>query len=167
MLVLFFFFFSSRRRHTRLQGDWSSDVCSSDLIELLHMVFLGELQHFFGTHLTSWDWKMKTGGTFYNSANRTGLVSKFLMEVINKTRVLILLLCLGNADVPVYDAPGSCNVCRGPKQRHSAGGSDLAGSRKSSHSGCDRGHPYWRRIQRARTAPQAEERFPHRRISEA
>src|SRR5205807_5137960 len=25
-------FFSSRRRHTRLQGDWSSDVCSSDLI---------------------------------------------------------------------------------------------------------------------------------------
>src|SRR5256885_10032308 len=22
---------SSRRRHTRLQGDWSSDVCSSDL----------------------------------------------------------------------------------------------------------------------------------------
>src|SRR3989454_8601538 len=30
MMVLFFFF-SSRRRHTRLQGDWSSDVCSSDL----------------------------------------------------------------------------------------------------------------------------------------
>src|SRR5256885_3609713 len=30
---LVFFFFSSRRRHTRLQGDWSSDVCSSDLID--------------------------------------------------------------------------------------------------------------------------------------
>src|SRR2546426_1813442 len=29
--MLCFFFFSSRRRHTRLQGDWSSDVCSSDL----------------------------------------------------------------------------------------------------------------------------------------
>src|SRR5205807_3695538 len=29
---IFFFFFSSRRRHTRLQGDWSSDVCSSDLL---------------------------------------------------------------------------------------------------------------------------------------
>src|SRR6266487_5768373 len=26
------FFFSSRRRHTRWTGDWSSDVCSSDLI---------------------------------------------------------------------------------------------------------------------------------------
>src|SRR5436189_6371062 len=44
MLVLWFFilwclmhichtfFFSSRRRHTRYIGDWSSDVCSSDLI---------------------------------------------------------------------------------------------------------------------------------------
>src|SRR5256885_10256406 len=29
--ITWFFFFSSRRRHTRLQGDWSSDVCSSDL----------------------------------------------------------------------------------------------------------------------------------------
>src|SRR2546426_6247211 len=36
---VFFFFFSSRRRHTRLQGDWSSDVCSSDL----HVVGSGTL----------------------------------------------------------------------------------------------------------------------------
>src|SRR5699024_11389376 len=28
-----FFFFSSRRRHTRSKRDWSSDVCSSDLVE--------------------------------------------------------------------------------------------------------------------------------------
>src|SRR6266487_5268564 len=27
-----YFFFSSRRRHTRWTGDWSSDVCSSDLV---------------------------------------------------------------------------------------------------------------------------------------
>src|SRR5437879_7137682 len=31
----FIFFFSSRRRHTRYIGDWSSDVCSSDLSPLL------------------------------------------------------------------------------------------------------------------------------------
>src|SRR3989454_2894434 len=31
ILLPLIFFFSSRRRHTRLQGDWSSDVCSSDL----------------------------------------------------------------------------------------------------------------------------------------
>src|SRR5207248_6701474 len=30
------FFFSSRRRHTRSYGDWSSDVCSSDLPIPLH-----------------------------------------------------------------------------------------------------------------------------------
>src|SRR5256885_11587741 len=29
--LLVIIFFSSRRRHTRLQGDWSSDVCASDL----------------------------------------------------------------------------------------------------------------------------------------
>src|SRR5690606_39485422 len=29
-----FFFFSSRRRHTSFSRDWSSDVCSSDLLEL-------------------------------------------------------------------------------------------------------------------------------------
>src|SRR5256885_3581942 len=34
--VFFFylFFFSSRGGHTILQGDWSSDVCSSDLVDL-------------------------------------------------------------------------------------------------------------------------------------
>src|SRR5438093_2749523 len=31
-MLFFFFFFSSRRRHTRLVSDWSSDVCSSDLL---------------------------------------------------------------------------------------------------------------------------------------
>src|SRR5690606_41805954 len=30
---LLFFFFSSRRRHTRFSRDWSSDVCSSDLLQ--------------------------------------------------------------------------------------------------------------------------------------
>src|SRR5690606_39851434 len=29
---IFLFFFSSRRRHTRFSRDWSSDVCSSDLV---------------------------------------------------------------------------------------------------------------------------------------
>src|SRR5690606_26274916 len=30
--LCFLFFFSSRRRHTRFSRDWSSDVCSSDLV---------------------------------------------------------------------------------------------------------------------------------------
>src|SRR5690625_5419956 len=32
-MLLNVFFFSSRRRHTRWPRDWSSDVCSSDLVE--------------------------------------------------------------------------------------------------------------------------------------
>src|SRR5437868_9312227 len=35
MRIWFFFFFSSRRRHTRSKRDWSSDVCSSDLLTLV------------------------------------------------------------------------------------------------------------------------------------
>src|SRR2546428_6640261 len=31
-IIILFFFFSSRRRHTRSDRDWSSDVCSSDLL---------------------------------------------------------------------------------------------------------------------------------------
>src|SRR5207248_5590972 len=38
------FFFSSRRRHTRSYGDWSSDVCSSDLTRAAWLI----LQHAIG-----------------------------------------------------------------------------------------------------------------------
>src|SRR5699024_550440 len=34
-----FFFFSSRRRHTRSKRDWSSDVCSSDLMPFQEAVY--------------------------------------------------------------------------------------------------------------------------------
>src|SRR5713101_4881986 len=37
---MFLFFLSSRMRHTRLTCDWSSDVCSSDLLDPAH-----RLQH--------------------------------------------------------------------------------------------------------------------------
>src|SRR5262249_59375101 len=36
------FFFSSRRRHTRLVSDWSSDVCSSDLVRSLEATMEGD-----------------------------------------------------------------------------------------------------------------------------
>ena len=35
VFFFFFFFFSSRRRHTRSLCDWSSDVCSSDLLTII------------------------------------------------------------------------------------------------------------------------------------
>src|SRR2546429_2524084 len=40
---MLYFFFSSRRRHTRCSRDWSSDVCSSDLLLALDLV-QGQLQ---------------------------------------------------------------------------------------------------------------------------
>src|SRR5256886_12613174 len=37
------FFFSSRRRHTRFDCDWSSDVCSSDLVRKIFAYGFGDL----------------------------------------------------------------------------------------------------------------------------
>src|SRR5437764_7363595 len=45
LYFVFFFFFSSRRRHTRYIGDWSSDVCSSDLMLKARLrIAAGDLQ---------------------------------------------------------------------------------------------------------------------------
>src|SRR5690625_7936817 len=39
--ISLFFFFSSRRRHTRWPRDWSSDVCSSDLHDVVDRMLVG------------------------------------------------------------------------------------------------------------------------------
>src|SRR5207248_8714056 len=44
VFIFFCFFFSSRRRHTRSYGDWSSDVCSSDLVSRRFDVELSQPQ---------------------------------------------------------------------------------------------------------------------------
>src|SRR5256885_7996807 len=49
------FFFSSRRRHTRLQGDWSSDVCSSDLISYVVVAIMW-------TWIYNYDWGLVNNG---------------------------------------------------------------------------------------------------------
>src|SRR5256885_5731600 len=59
IVIFIFFFFSSRRRHTRLQGDWSSDVCSSDLMASL-LNFVEIVPHpFFQVHVViqRFDWR--------------------------------------------------------------------------------------------------------------
>src|SRR2546429_3370136 len=42
------FFFSSRRRHTRCSRDWSSDVCSSDLVAVAFINVVKQWQVFIG-----------------------------------------------------------------------------------------------------------------------
>src|SRR3989440_9101096 len=48
--VFFFFFFSSRRRHTRSDRDWSSDVCSSDLL-VVQFVVLAPMYFFYDNYM--------------------------------------------------------------------------------------------------------------------
>src|SRR6266496_473003 len=45
MLSVLFFFFSSRRRHTRSLRDWSSDVCSSDLVHYQRTDLVNQVLH--------------------------------------------------------------------------------------------------------------------------
>ena len=76
-MVFFFFFhffFSSRRRHTRFTSDWSSDVCSSDLV-------LGAMDEWHGIHHLQ-RLKIKTlsvaaygtAGGMYNWARRRSFI---------------------------------------------------------------------------------------------
>src|SRR5216684_4131214 len=54
------FFFSSRRRHTRCSRDWSSDVCSSDLLAHGRLRHLRRAVDVFGYHLASVDMRQNS-----------------------------------------------------------------------------------------------------------
>src|SRR5256885_7461812 len=93
------FFFSSRRRHTRLQGDWSSDVCSSDLgaLDLLAGSDLGLLQR-----LDAGDFELLGGATALQSCG----VQRLLARNIGRLDLLACIdLCLLDLTVRV-DALG-------------------------------------------------------------
>src|SRR5688500_19843272 len=66
MNLMFFFFFSSRRRHTRLQGDWSSDVCSSDLMSM------EKIQKDFDRIAVLSEHDSNLGGTYRSEERRVG-----------------------------------------------------------------------------------------------
>src|SRR5437899_8563072 len=61
----FVFFFSSRRRHTRCLSDWSSDVCSSDL---LGQIDTGKLH----------------GAVSVLQENLSGIVERFHFHIANR-----------------------------------------------------------------------------------
>src|SRR5258707_1508505 len=79
-----FFFFSSRRRHTRYWRDWSSDVCSSDLMpkevngnvsnSFLSVVSLFGNQRGDSTHAGRGGdlWLMTTNGGLVNLTRKAG-----------------------------------------------------------------------------------------------
>src|SRR5207253_5377342 len=63
----FFFFFSSRRRHTRWPRDWSSDVCSSDLL----LAF--DVEELFGEVFAFHDCLSRLGDAYGRVRRRTRL----------------------------------------------------------------------------------------------
>src|SRR6266542_3973216 len=87
-----FFFFSSRRRHTRCYRDWSSDVCSSDLVgaqmydmlverdQSLKLVpsLAAELPKL--VNPTTWEIKLRKGVKFHNGEDFTADSVKFSLE---------------------------------------------------------------------------------------
>src|SRR5256885_8978903 len=79
---ILFFFFSSRRRHTRLQGDWSSDVCSSDLC---------------CSRLSCWvrDWGMLLS---WEVVETSGFLASALGSNLSLIEDLINILCLIQED---------------------------------------------------------------------
>src|SRR5262245_65287827 len=86
--ICFHFFFSSRRRHTRCLSDWSSDVCSSDLVHAEcagESGFLGleeiEVRHRALHHpSTATSWKSIAGNSSCSSAPNSAIVSSSRSE---------------------------------------------------------------------------------------
>src|SRR5256885_11088739 len=87
-LLLYFFFFSSRRRHTRLQGDWSSDVCSSDL-QFMPRCQSGRISFSVCCHakvvLQSWRANIDRKSTRLNSSHLVISYAVFCLKKKNKS----------------------------------------------------------------------------------
>src|SRR2546422_6380045 len=85
---MYFFFFSSRRRHTRCSRDWSSDVCSSDLIfgptELRLVLAIGNLVLYFSDSSTV----KLIGGEYrlFDVGGAVGIVGMALMLIVATIR---------------------------------------------------------------------------------
>src|SRR2546430_5861718 len=86
-----FFFFSSRRRHTRFDCDWSSDVCSSDLLWMIEPVWK-HLRTGQELHLGILQWKFlyRSRSEEHTSElqSQSNLVCRLLLEKKKKKRLL-------------------------------------------------------------------------------
>src|SRR5690606_39324896 len=89
------FFFSSRRRHTRFSRDWSSDVCSSDLIVVYGFSILGEVMNDGVFPAFQEHWKARTGEDveFISSFGGSGTVTnQIILGVPAEVAILSLEL---------------------------------------------------------------------------
>src|SRR5207248_4511988 len=105
--------FSSRRRHTRSYGDWSSDVCSSDLIVAEFITYRVAL-------FVYWLNLLLLGFALYASwayASRAGLLKDAVAEDMSRAtrrRILIFQLQIGRASCRERGSTSVGSVaCRG------------------------------------------------------
>src|SRR5690606_40209348 len=80
-------FFSSRRRHTRFSRDWSSDVCSSDLVTATNFILSSDKrlkQNFnsLGNGYYSFEFKDKPGEKRYGVIAQE--VKKYAPELVSE-----------------------------------------------------------------------------------
>src|SRR6267378_5816415 len=94
MKFLRIFFFSSRRRHTRSLRDWSSDVCSSDLVPTVAETIPGFV-------LTGWNGYFAPAGTPQPIIER---LSRALAAICREPEIAGMMTKLGIQ--PVGNTPG-------------------------------------------------------------
>src|SRR5207245_3080514 len=105
VLRAYLFFFSSRRRHTRCYRDWSSDVCSSDLlVNQRYQTTLATQQAFFGALA---DEELVRVGQAQVQRARQQLqnsVNKFQAGAATRSDTLTSTVDLGTARLPLLQA---------------------------------------------------------------
>src|SRR5437762_2238542 len=92
------FFFSSRRRHTRYIGDWSSDVCSSDLFEIVAWLVTLLLTVFADLTVAVEAGMILAALVFIRKVTQTTTVSEVTAEYVREGHAHILQ----HKDIPSY-----------------------------------------------------------------
>src|SRR5690606_40423699 len=106
------FFFSSRRRHTRFSRDWSSDVCSSDLmcaVLVFDKLFFSAADPFMATLLA-----LGTFAAGFLARPLGGVVFGILGDRIGRKKVLVV------SRSEERRVGKECRKLCAPNQRHSA-----------------------------------------------
>src|SRR5690554_5113331 len=106
------FFFSSRRRHTRCGRDWSSDVCSSDLVGVMHATqYMVPKMIEKGGHIVNistmgaFQGSVKFPGLSAYSTSKAGITSftELFAEEYKDTKIKMNCLCLGAAQTEMLE----------------------------------------------------------------
>src|SRR5690625_8013124 len=99
------FFFSSRRRHTRWPRDWSSDVCSSDLlVELAQNSDFADVMQFPNVMVTGTNFPEENEETTLKVLRVLRAAMDFRAENLDQTIELTATMTEGDAEAVAGDA---------------------------------------------------------------